>query len=55
MVVSGKLRLRVGEKVVELEPRDSVFFKADISHEYSNPTDGETLMYLVMDYTDEVG
>ncbi|TGN09131.1 helix-turn-helix domain-containing protein [Leptospira ilyithenensis] len=55
VVVSGKLRLRVGEKVVELEPKDSVFFKADVSHEYSNPTDQETLMYLVMDYTDEVG
>ncbi|MCW7494452.1 XRE family transcriptional regulator [Leptospira sp. 2 VSF19] len=55
VVVSGKLRLRVGEKVVELEPKDSVFFKADVSHEYSNPSDQETLMYLVMDYTDEIG
>ncbi|MGE8723068.1 helix-turn-helix domain-containing protein [Leptospira terpstrae] len=55
VVVSGKLRLRVGEKAVELEPKDSVFFKADVSHEYSNPTDQETLMYLVMDYTDEIG
>lgn len=27
VVVSGKLRLRVGEKVVELEPKDSVFLK----------------------------
>ncbi|TGN20599.1 helix-turn-helix domain-containing protein [Leptospira idonii] len=55
VVVSGKLRLRLGEKVVELEPKDSVFFKADVSHEYSNPTDQETVMYLVMDYIDEVG
>lgn len=55
VVVSGKLRLRVGEKVVELEPKDSVYFKADVSHEYSNPTDQETLMYLVMDYSDEIG
>ncbi|MCW7471600.1 MULTISPECIES: helix-turn-helix domain-containing protein [Leptospira] len=55
VVVSGKLRLRVGEKVVELDQKDSVFFKADVSHEYSNPTDQETLMYLVMDYTDEIG
>ncbi|MBW0434583.1 XRE family transcriptional regulator [Leptospira yasudae] len=54
VVVSGKLRLRVGEKVVELEPKDSVFFRADIPHEYSNPTDQETLMYLVMDYRDEI-
>lgn len=55
VVVTGKLRLRVGEKVVELDPKDSVFFKADVPHEYSNPTDNETLMYLVMDYTDEIG
>ncbi|MCC5813230.1 MAG: helix-turn-helix transcriptional regulator [Leptospira sp.] len=55
VVVSGKLRLRVGEQVVELEPKDSVYFRADVPHEYSNPTDQETLMYLVMDYTEEVG
>ncbi len=55
VVVTGKLRLRVGEQVVELEPKDSVYFRADVPHEYSNPTDQETLMYLVMDYTEEVG
>lgn len=54
VVVSGKLRLRVGEQLVELGPKDSVFFRADLPHEYSNPTDHETLMYLVMDYADEV-
>ncbi|PJZ69034.1 transcriptional regulator [Leptospira perolatii] len=54
VVVTGKLRLRVGEKVVELEPKDSVYFRADVPHEYINPTDNETLMYLVMDYRDEV-
>lgn len=55
VVVSGKLRLRLSDKVVELEPKDSVFFKADVPHEYSNPTDQETVMYLVMSYTDDVG
>ncbi|WCL51377.1 helix-turn-helix domain-containing protein [Leptospira sp. GIMC2001] len=55
VVVSGKLRLRVGDQVVELEPKDSVYFRADVPHEYSNPTDSETLMYLVMDYSEEVG
>jgi transcriptional regulator with XRE-family HTH domain len=55
VVVTGKLRLRVGDKVVELEPKDSVYFRADVPHEYSNPTDQETLMYLVMDYSEEVG
>jgi len=55
VVVTGKLRLRVGDKVVELEPKDAVYFRADVPHEYSNLTDTETLMYLVMDYTDEIG
>jgi transcriptional regulator with XRE-family HTH domain len=53
VVVQGKLRLRVGEKVIELEPKDSVFFRADVPHEYSNPTDIETIMYLVMNYVEE--
>jgi transcriptional regulator with XRE-family HTH domain len=50
VVVTGKLRLRVGDQVFEVDPRDSVFFRADIPHEYSNPTDTETLLYLVMNY-----
>ncbi len=54
VVVSGKLRLRVLERVIELEPKDSVFFRADVPHEYSNPTDQETLMYLVMNYSEEL-
>lgn len=54
VVVTGKLRLRVGEQVVELEPKDSVYFRADVPHEYANPTDQETLMYLVMDYSEEI-
>ncbi len=54
IVVTGKLRLRVLERVIELEPKDSVFFRADVPHEYSNPTDQETLMYLVMYYSEEM-
>jgi transcriptional regulator with XRE-family HTH domain len=53
VVIQGKLRLRVGEKVIELEPKDSVFFKADVAHEYSNPTDQEAIMYLVMNYSED--
>jgi transcriptional regulator with XRE-family HTH domain len=54
IVVTGKLRLRVLERVIELEPKDSVLFRADVPHEYSNPTDQETLMYLVMHYSEEM-
>ncbi|HNF23198.1 MAG TPA: XRE family transcriptional regulator, partial [Leptospiraceae bacterium] len=46
VVVQGVLRLRIGEKVVELQQRDSVFFRADVPHEYSNPSDTEAIMYL---------
>lgn len=53
VVVTGKLRLRVKDRVIELEAKDSVFFRADVPHEYSNPTDQETLMYLVMTYSEE--
>lgn len=54
VIVSGKLRLRVKDRVIELNPKDSVFFRADVPHEYSNPTDQETLMYLVMNYPEEL-
>lgn len=54
VVVSGKLRLRIDEKIYELEPKDSIFFRADVPHEYSNPSEQEALMYLVMTYPDEV-
>ncbi|HMV78744.1 MAG TPA: XRE family transcriptional regulator [Leptospiraceae bacterium] len=54
VVVQGVLRLRIGEKVVELQQRDSVFFRADVPHEYSNPSDTEAIMYLVMNYADEI-
>ena len=48
VVVSGRLRLRVGDEVQELAPKDAIYFNADVPHEYSNPTDEEALMYLVM-------
>jgi XRE family transcriptional regulator, regulator of sulfur utilization len=27
-----------------------VYFEADVPHEYHNPTDSETVLYLVMTY-----
>lgn len=53
VIISGKLRLRVGDEVIELHPKDAVYFNADVPHEYSNPTDEDALMYLVMTYTEE--
>ncbi|MEM4271290.1 MAG: XRE family transcriptional regulator [Candidatus Pacearchaeota archaeon] len=54
VVVTGKLHLRIQEKIYELEPKDSIYFRADVPHEYSNPSEEEALMYLVMTYPDEV-
>lgn len=50
VVAKGQLRLRVGEKIIDMEEKDSIFFKADVPHEYSNPGKQETIMYLVMTY-----
>jgi hypothetical protein len=36
-----------------VDPKDAIYFNADVPHEYSNPTDEEALMYLVMTYTEE--
>ncbi len=36
-VLTGVLRLHVGDEVVELGTGDSVFFEADLAHAYENP------------------
>jgi XRE family transcriptional regulator, regulator of sulfur utilization len=53
VVHSGQLVLSVGDmKPLEMGPGDSVYFRADLPHAYENPGAGETLMYLVMTYTE---
>ena len=54
VVVEGRLRLTVGNNEYELEPGDSIYFDADVLHEYCNPADTETRMFLVMDFKNEV-
>ncbi len=36
-VLTGSLRLRVGDEAVELAAGDSVYFEADVAHAYENP------------------
>ncbi|MBI4613861.1 MAG: helix-turn-helix transcriptional regulator [Planctomycetes bacterium] len=48
VVVSGLLRLKVGDRMVELRPRDSVFFQADIQHEYVNPGRENAVLAMVV-------
>jgi transcriptional regulator with XRE-family HTH domain len=50
VVASGALGLRVDGQSFQLHARDAVYFEADVPHEYYNPTDRETVLYLVMTY-----
>lgn len=50
VVASGALGLRVDGESFQLQARDAVYFEADVPHEYHNPTDRETVLYLVMTY-----
>jgi mannose-6-phosphate isomerase-like protein (cupin superfamily) len=50
IVAAGKLELvTAGERFV-LNKGDAIFFNADVPHEYHNPGDVESVMYLVMTY-----
>jgi transcriptional regulator with XRE-family HTH domain len=50
VVASGTLSLRVDGDSFLLRARDAVYFEADVPHEYHNPTDVESVLYLVMTY-----
>jgi transcriptional regulator with XRE-family HTH domain len=50
VVLSGALRLRVGEQVCELATGDSVSFHADVPHTYENPGCTEARYHEVIVY-----
>jgi transcriptional regulator with XRE-family HTH domain len=50
VVSAGRLELTVGSRRFSLGPGDASYFAADVPHEYKNPGDVETVMYLVMTY-----
>ncbi len=50
VVAAGELQLRVDAERFTLRAGDAVYFEADVPHEYFNPGQTETLMYLVMTY-----
>jgi transcriptional regulator with XRE-family HTH domain len=52
VVASGAIRIRVGKEEYLLGAGDAIFFEADLPHEYSNPGDVESVMYLVMKYAE---
>ncbi len=56
LVVShGAVEIEVSGQVHRLEGGDAIVFEADAPHVYRNPTERETVMYLVMTYADTVG
>lgn len=45
----SKLQVLLGEKTYELEPGDSIYFEADIKHQFKNIGDSECHYYLIID------
>ena len=50
VVLVGSLRLEIANAAYDLGPGDSVFFKADAAHSYSNPGNRETRFLDVIHY-----
>lgn len=50
VVTAGQLRLRAGDRLVELGAGDSILFRADVRHQYENPADTATRALLIMIY-----
>ncbi|MGH8678491.1 MAG: cupin domain-containing protein [Burkholderiales bacterium] len=46
-VLEGRLRLVLGERVVECGPYDSTYISAGVQHEFSNIGDGEALVMVI--------
>ena len=54
VVTSGSLELVVADSRYLLATGDAIQFEADRRHEYRNPGNAETVMYLVMTYTEKL-
>jgi transcriptional regulator with XRE-family HTH domain len=50
VVLTGSLRLRVGDEVHELAPGDSIAFAADRAHSYENPAASDARYHNVIIY-----
>lgn len=54
VVTEGEVEIVVGEERHRLSTGDAIQFEADVPHEYRNPGDRQTVMYLVMTYVTQV-
>ncbi|TQV80555.1 helix-turn-helix domain-containing protein [Denitrobaculum tricleocarpae] len=48
-VTSGKLRIHLGNSAYELAAGDSIYYQADIAHEFENPGDDDATFFIVID------
>jgi transcriptional regulator with XRE-family HTH domain len=55
VVTQGTIEIDVAGDTHRLEAGDSILFEADTPHAYRNPGRGESVMYLVMTYAEEIG
>lgn len=55
VVSKGQLELEVGGERYSLGAGDAILFEADKPHAYRNPGAGETRVFLVMTYAEQVG
>jgi transcriptional regulator with XRE-family HTH domain len=55
VVTSGRLEMSVADTRYLLASGDAIQFEADAPHEYRNPDDAETVIYLVMTYAEKLG
>lgn len=49
-VMSGQLTLEVGDETYHLDEYDSIKFKGDLDHKYSNPTSTLAILHFVISY-----
>jgi transcriptional regulator with XRE-family HTH domain len=54
VVTHGEATIVVGVDSYQLKEKDAILFQADVPHIYRNPGATQTVMYLVMSYTDIV-
>lgn len=49
-VMSGTITIDVNDESYTLNPYDSISFRADGAHSYSNPTDSEVVLHIILKY-----
>ncbi|WP_282609065.1 helix-turn-helix domain-containing protein [Pelagibius sp. Alg239-R121] len=48
-VAGGRLLVHLGDAAYDLEAGDSLYYHADVAHEFENPGDEETTFFIVID------